>query len=69
MPSTEMTITLSVLAVASLVVGLMVYLERRPRNNLMPRLVPTTPILLAAGFVVMLAFIHVINMLGIHTGR
>ncbi|CAN5489106.1 hypothetical protein BH10PSE7_BH10PSE7_16220 [soil metagenome] len=69
MPGSEMTITLSVLAVASALVGTMIYLERRPRTDLNPRLVPTTPILLVSGFAVMLALIHVLNLLGFHTGR
>jgi hypothetical protein len=69
MPSSEMLITLSIFAAAAATVAAMVILERRPRVDLTPRLIPTTPILLISGFIALLAFIHVVNLLGYHTGR
>lgn len=69
MPNIEMTITLAVLAAAILMIAAMVILEKRPRIDLTPRLLPTTPIMLAAGLVAMLAVVHVVNLLGYHTGR
>ena len=47
----------------------MIVIEKRPRNDLNPRLIPTTPVLIASGFVALLAFIHLINLVGLHTGR
>ena len=54
---------------ALLVIARMVVLEKRPRNDLNPRLIPTTPVMIASGFVALLAFIHLINLAGLHTGR
>jgi len=61
--------TLLVLAAALGAIVRMVVLEKRPRDDLNPRLIPTTPVLLASGFVALLAFIHLINLIGFHTGR
>ena len=47
----------------------MIWLERQPRANLNPRPLPTTPFLLAGGFVALLALVHLVNLWGIHTGR
>lgn len=54
---------------ALLVVARMVIIEKRPRTDLNPRLIPTTPVLIASGFVALLALIHLVNLIGIHTGR
>ncbi|MGE3874497.1 MAG: hypothetical protein AB7F74_16240 [Parvibaculaceae bacterium] len=69
MLSPQFLLTLLVLAAAIMVIVRMVVLERRPRNNLNPRLIPTTPVLIASGFVALLAIIHLINLVGLHTGR
>jgi hypothetical protein len=50
-------------------VGALAWLEKRPRVNLQPRLLPTTPLMLAAGFVGLLALVHMLNLAGVHTGR
>ena len=47
----------------------MVIIERRPRSNLNPRLIPTTPVLIISGFVALLALVHLANLVGLHTGR
>lgn len=65
----ELLITLGIFFTAASVVGWMVILERRPRHGLNPRLIPTTPILLVAGFIGLLALVHLLNLYGIHTGR
>ena len=62
-------ITVAILGASIAVAGLMVWLEHRPRRDLMPRLVPTTPILMVSGFIGLLALVHLLNLLGIHTGR
>ena len=67
--SPEMWITLAVLLGGVGLTAVMAWLERRPRNNLTPRLLPTTPFLLAGGLITMLALVHLVNLLGIHTGR
>jgi hypothetical protein len=61
--------TLLVLVAALGAIVRMVVLEKRPRDDLNPRLIPTTPVLLASGFVALLAFIHLVNLVGFHTGR
>ena len=62
-------LTAFVLVVALLVIARMIIIEKRPRTDLNPRLIPTTPVLIASGFVALLAFIHLINLTGLHTGR
>ncbi|WP_119272749.1 hypothetical protein [Taklimakanibacter deserti] len=61
--------TLLVLVAALGAIARMVVLEKRPRDDLNPRLIPTTPVLLVSGFVALLAFIHLVNLVGVHTGR
>jgi amino acid transporter len=65
----QFALTLLVLMVALLLTARMIILEKRPRKDLKPRLIPTTPVMIASGFVALLAFIHLINLVGIHTGR
>jgi hypothetical protein len=69
MLSPQLIITLLVFVAAVFVIARMVVLERRPRNSLNPPLVPTTPVMLVSGFVAILALIHLINLIGLHTGR
>jgi amino acid transporter len=51
------------------VAGTMAWLERRPKESLAPRLLPATPIMLVAGFVGLLALVHLLNLSGVQTGR
>jgi hypothetical protein len=69
MMTTQFVVTLIVFVAALLVIARMIVLERRPRNNLNPSLIPTTPVMLASGFVALLALIHLVNLVGIHTGK
>ena len=62
-------LTAFVLAASLLVIARMIIIEKRPRTDLNPRLIPTTPVLIASGFVALLAFIHLVNLIGLHTGR
>jgi hypothetical protein len=47
----------------------MIILERKPKDSFNTRLLPTTPIMLVSGFVALLALVHLVNVMGIHTGR
>ena len=66
---TEFLITAGIFLAGLAVVAWMIVLERRPRQSLEPRLLPTTPILLVFGFIGLLALVHLVNLYGIHTGR
>jgi hypothetical protein len=66
-PEFIMTFLLFMGAVAG--VGLLVWVEKRPRDTLQPRLLPTTPLILSIGFVGLLALVHLVNLAGVHTGR
>lgn len=67
--SMQLAVTLGIIAASTSTAGAMVFLEKRPRRSLNPRLIPTTPILIAAGFITVLAVVHLVNLLGVHTGR
>jgi hypothetical protein len=69
MLSPQFIITLLVFVAALLVIARMVVLEKRPRSSLNPPLIPTTAVMLVSGFVAILALIHLINLIGGHTGR
>ena len=64
-----MFITYGGLAVGLALVGVMAWLERRPRKSLDPKLVPTTPLMFLGAFICLVAVIHIVNTFGIHTGR
>jgi hypothetical protein len=65
----EFVITIAVFLLAACAIGVIGWLERRPRKSLTPRLIPTTPILLVFAFIGLLALVHLANMYGIHTGN
>lgn len=65
----EFIITFLVFAASLCGVGALVWLEKRPRDSLTPRLLPTTPMMMAVGFVGLLALVHLVNLAGVHTGR
>ena len=67
--SIELWITLAVFLGSVTIVALMVWLERRPRVDFTPHLVPTTPIMMVFAFAGLLALVHLLNLYGIHTGR
>lgn len=67
--SIELWITLAVFLGSAGIIGLMVWLESRPRVDLNPRLVPTTPVMIVFAFIGLLALVHLLNLYGIHTGR
>ena len=65
----EMSFTYVGLAIGLALVAVMVWLEKRPRKTLDPRLVPTTPLMFVGAFICLVAVVHIVNSLGIHTGR
>jgi hypothetical protein len=65
----EFWITLAVMAAGLALAGFMAWLEHRPRQSLEPRLIPTTPFLFAGTLLAILAFVHLLNLWGVHTGR
>ena len=69
MSSFQFWITLGVFLFSAAVIGLLSWLERRPRKSLNPPLIPTTPVLILFGFIALLALVHLANLYGIHTGR
>lgn len=65
----EFSLSLAAFLVCAVIVGVLSWLERRPRTSLTPRMIPTTPLMLIFGFIGLLALVHILNMYGIHTGR
>jgi hypothetical protein len=73
MPATadpsEIWITLAALVFGIALAATMAVIERRPRSDLAPRLLPTTPVMFIGALVGLLALVHLLNLWGIHTGR
>ena len=65
----QFILTALILVAALSAIVWMIILEKRPRTDLNPRLVPTTTILFIRGFIALLALIHLVNLAGLHTGR
>jgi len=65
----EISLTYGGLALGLALVAIMVWIESRPRKSLAPRLVPTTPLMFVGAFICLVAVVHIVNSLGIHTGR
>lgn len=61
----ETTVTCGALVLGIGLVGLASWLERRPRDILRPRLVPTTPLMFAGALVAILAVVHLLTLLGV----
>jgi hypothetical protein len=66
---TEMSLTYGGLVLGIALVAIMVWVEKRPRKSLDPRLVPTTPLMFIGAFICLVAVVHIVNTFGIHTGR
>ena len=64
-----MLLTYGGLALGLALVGVMAWVERRPRKTLDPRLLPTTPLMFLGAFICLVAVVHIVNTFGIHTGR
>jgi hypothetical protein len=65
----EISLTYGGLALGLALVAIMVWIERRPRKSLDPRLLPTTPLMFLGAFICLVAVVHIANTFGIHTGR
>ena len=65
----QFILTALILVAALSAIVWMIILEKRPRTDLNPRLVPTTAILLISGFIALLALIHLVNLVELNTGR
>ena len=68
-PAFNLLLTLGVLISSIGIVAYLARLERRPRQKLEPRLIPTTPMIIIFSFIGLLALVHLFNLYGIHTGR
>ena len=62
-------ITIAVLFTSGGTMAYMIRQERKPRERLEPRMIPTTPVIIIFAFIGLLALVHLANMYGIHTGR
>ena len=65
----EMSFTYGGLALGIALIAIMVWLEKRPRKSLGPRMLPTTPLMFLGVFICLIAVVHIVNTFGIHTGR
>lgn len=64
--NTEFFITIAAAVAGLCTAGLMYYLEKRPRQDLRPRLFPTTLFLLLGGLIAMGAIMHLLALAGFH---
>jgi len=69
MYETHLILTVLVLVAAIATIVRMVIVEKRPRTDLNPRLIPTTPAIIVSAFVAILALIHLLNLIGLDTSR
>jgi hypothetical protein len=60
----DLRTTLFVLALGIAIPGVALWLERRPKNALDVRLIPTTPILVVGVLTVLAAAVHLLSFLG-----
>jgi multisubunit Na+/H+ antiporter MnhB subunit len=65
----EMSLTYGGLVLGVALVAIMIWLEKRPRKSIGPRMVPTTPLMFLGVFICLIAVVHIVNHFGIHTGR
>jgi hypothetical protein len=65
----ETLITLAALVLGLIVVAATILIERRPRDLMKPRIIPTTPVMFLGMLVAILALVHLVNLAGLHTGR
>jgi ribose/xylose/arabinose/galactoside ABC-type transport system permease subunit len=62
-------ITLAVFFTACGSAGFVIWKEQRPRDSLTPSMIPPVPVMLFSGIVALLSLVHLVNLLGVHTGR
>jgi hypothetical protein len=61
----DLGITCAVLVGGLGLAGAMVWLERRPRKTMKPRLLPTTPFMFIGLLIFLIAAHHALNLLGV----
>ncbi len=61
--TTEFWVTFAFLGGGAAIVGLMTWIEKRPKTKLEPRLFPTTFVMLIAGLVSLMALFHMVDLL------
>ena len=65
----SLAVTLTILAASLAATGLLIWLERRPVEPGRIRLLPTTPLIFAALVIAVIMAVHIVNLMGGHTGR
>jgi hypothetical protein len=58
----QFLVTTGILVAALLLVGFLVWQEKRPRQDLMPSLLPTTPLFLLAAIVILMTAVHLVHI-------
>jgi uncharacterized membrane protein YbhN (UPF0104 family) len=58
----QFLVTSGILLAALALVGFLVWQEKRPRQDLMPSLLPTTPVFLLAAIVILLTAVHLVHI-------
>jgi hypothetical protein len=61
--TTDFWITLAILLGGAGIVGLMAWIEKRPKTELKPRMLPTTLIMLIFGLVTLMALFHLVDVI------
>jgi hypothetical protein len=69
MAAMETTLTVAALVAGLVLVAVMSLIERRPRKDLSPRLLPTALLMFAGALVAILAAAHLLTVLGIQVPR
>ncbi len=60
--NTQFLVTSGILLSSFALVAFLIWQEKRPRKDLMPSLLPTTPIFLLAAIVIMLTAVHLVHI-------
>jgi uncharacterized membrane protein HdeD (DUF308 family) len=61
--TTDFWITLAILLGGAGIVALMAWIEKRPKTELKPRMLPTTLITLVFGLVTLMALFHLVDVI------
>ncbi len=61
----EWAVTVVALIGGAVLAGTMAWLEKRPRTDLKPRMVPTTPVMFIGVLIAIMALVHILTLAGI----
>ncbi|GMV63227.1 MAG: hypothetical protein AMXMBFR74_23950 [Parvibaculum sp.] len=64
-----LTVTLALLAASLAAAGFLTLLERRPAELGKVRLLPTTPLIFLSILIAVVMLVHLVNLMGVHTGN